>query len=75
MSAVAAMIAAGALASGAAADPGNGNGCVGGLVSNAAHLWNADDSVKGGFGAQAKFLDVNPGDAIQQAATVICDKH
>jgi hypothetical protein len=78
LAATAALVAAGAFAGTAAADPPTGtnaNGCVGALVSNAAHFWASDDSVKGGFGAQAKALNVNPGDAIQAAATAICGKH
>ena len=69
------VVAAVAAGSAGATPPPQSNSCVGALVSNAAHFWNENDSVKGGFGAQAKALGVNPGEAIQAAATLVCDKH
>jgi hypothetical protein len=76
--AAAALVGAATLAGTAAADPPagtNAQGCVGGLVSNAAHFWTLDTTVKGGFGAEAHALGVTPGSAIQAAATAVCDKH
>lgn len=69
---------AGLFAGAAAADPPTGTkaqGCVGAIVSNAAHYWAAEDSIKGGLGAAAKEFNVNLGEAIQQAATFACGKH
>ncbi len=61
----------------AAADPPagtNAQGCVGEIVSNAAHYW-AGQPGPGGLGTVAHDLGVNLGQAIQNAATVVCGKH
>lgn len=68
---VAALVAAASLA-GTAGAANTGQGCVGQAVSAAAHFWSQDDSVKGGFGAEAKALGVTPGSAIQAFSALYC---
>jgi len=66
-----------AFAGTAAADPPigtNAQGCVGEIVSNAAHFW-AGQPGPGGLGTIAHDLGVNLGQAIQDAATFACGKH
>jgi hypothetical protein len=61
----------------AAADPPTGTnaeGCVGEIVSNAAHIY-ASQPGPGGLGTAAKSLGVNVGEAIQAAAASACGKH
>ncbi len=57
----------------ASAAPGNGNNCVGSAVSDAAHI--TQDQFGMGLGAYFKANDLNPGQVIQNYATVACDKH
>lgn len=77
LAAVAAAVAMLAFAGPAAADPPTGTnaqGCVGQIVSNAAHIWAAQPG-PGGLGTAAHTLGVNLGEAIQSAATYACGKH
>jgi hypothetical protein len=75
--AAASIAALGVFAGTAAADPPTGTnaqGCVGAIVSAAAHFW-ASQPGPGGLGTAAKDLGVNVGKEIQAAATVACGKH
>jgi hypothetical protein len=66
-----------AFAGTAAADPptgSNAQGCVGAIVSNAAHFW-AGQPGPGGLGTAAKELGVNVGEEVQVAAALVCGKH
>ncbi len=66
-----------AFAGTAAADPPagtNAQGCVGAILSNAAHFW-AGQPGPGGLGTIAHELGVNLGEAVQSAAASACGKH
>ena len=52
--------------------PTGANGCVGGIVSTAAHSWH---DLGSSLGQAGKALDQNVGKAIQAASTVACGKH
>ena len=53
--------------------PSNGKGCVGGIVSTAAHFWQ--QTTDQGLGDVAHDTGQNVGKAIQAAATTVCGKH